>query len=81
MRKKLVLDVNALSVDTFDTAAAAGGERGTVHGAKGDCTCAATCVCPTAIFHCAEIAWTVYSCDYTQNNSCYITAHTTCTAD
>ena len=77
MRKKLVLNVEALAVDTFETGAA-DEQRGTVHGAKEACTCAASCDCPTAIYYCAEIAWTLYSCDYTKNDSCWATAAHTC---
>lgn len=78
MRKKLGLDLDALAVDSFDTGAGEDAPRGTVH-AHAACTCRASCACPTAIYYCAEIADTVYSCDYTQNQSCWQTAQT-CTS-
>lgn len=79
MRKKLVLDVERLSVDSFETEAAEE-PRGTVEARQDDagCTCAASCDCPSAIYWCADIAWTVYSCDYTRNRSCWYT-YQTCT--
>jgi hypothetical protein len=69
MRKKLKLDPERLEVSSFDTSEVPGGARGTVHG-NDACTCKATCVCPSAIYWCAEIAYTVYSCDYTNWLSC-----------
>jgi hypothetical protein len=72
MRKKLTLDPDRLSVSSFDTGAAEEGARGTVRG-QAACTCNATCACPTAVYWCAEIAWTVFSCDYTKNLSCSTT--------
>jgi len=78
MRKKLEMDVDRLAVETFETGTAED-ERGTVHGHGDGCTCAASCDCKTAIMHCAEIAWTVYSCDYTDNESCYYYSRLPCT--
>ena len=83
MRKKLVLDVEALEVDSFQTSAEEEETRGTVEArqdaaAPQPCTCAYSCDCPSAIYWCAEIAWTVYSCDYTKNRSCWYT-YQTCT--
>ena len=72
MRKKLTLDPDGLAVSSFDTGEADGGTRGTVR-AQAACTCNATCACPSAIYWCAEIAYTVYSCDYTKNLSCSTT--------
>jgi len=70
MRKKLSLDLDAISVDSFATAEAKGAPRGTVE-AHAPCTCRDSCVCPSAIYWCAEVADTVYSCDYTINASCW----------
>lgn len=75
MRKKLTLDLDALAVSSFDTGEAAGKPRGTVQ-AHEPCTCRATCDCPSAIYWCADIAYTVYSCDYTKNLSCWNTFQT-----
>ena len=41
--KKLTLNLDELTIDSFDTAPAKGGPRGTVEG-RGDCTCG----CPRA---------------------------------
>ncbi len=77
MRKKLSLDVDALSVASFATAEA-GPARGTVHGAVDDCTCKATCACPSAYFYCnTNPVNTIYSCHYTANASCYYSAQCT----
>lgn len=72
MRKKLTLDVGELAVTSFRTMEAEGGTRGTVEG-QAACTCAQSCVCPSAIYWCADIAETVYSCDYSHNASCWTT--------
>ncbi|HEX6746361.1 MAG TPA: hypothetical protein VF092_03525 [Longimicrobium sp.] len=74
-RKKLELDT--LSVDSFPTAADDGG-RGTVrahldeYAAARGCTCRGTCLCPTAYYNCGTGPFTIYSCDYTANNSCTV---------
>jgi hypothetical protein len=91
MRKKLSLDVDALSVDSFETTAAGAHGRGTVHAREivGDpqptppvdldnCTCAASCPCPTAAYYCATVRATAISCDYTQNLSCWYDTDTAC---
>ena len=75
MRKKLSLNLDALSVESFDTGDAKAALRGTVE-AHAPCTCRDTCVCPSAIYWCADIAFTVYSCDYTKNLSCWNTFQT-----
>lgn len=80
MRKKLRLDVDGLAVESFDTEREAEKERGTVRAHGPACTCAASCDCKTAILHCAEVAWTVYSCDYTDNESCYYYSRLPCTS-
>jgi hypothetical protein len=82
MPRKLTLDPDALSVHSFDTTAPGGGPRGTVLGAGDaittppvdDCTCAASCACPSAYFYCnTGPAHTNYSCAYTKNASCWYT--------
>ncbi|HEV7588447.1 MAG TPA: hypothetical protein VGO40_10060 [Longimicrobium sp.] len=70
MRKKLSLDLDAIAVEGFATESAATAVRGTVE-AHAPCTCRATCACPSAIYWCADLADTVYSCDYTHNASCW----------
>lgn len=81
MKKKLTLDVDALAVASFKTADGEG-EPGTVHG-RGvdptppeyfDCTCARSCDCPSAYYWCGDGYYTLYSCKYTQNESCAISA-------
>ena len=80
MSRKLTLELDALSVDSFPTAAAPADRRGTVRG-RGDpaapdyfdCTCANTCVCPSAYYWCGDGYQTLYSCKYTQNESCEYT--------
>jgi hypothetical protein len=72
MRRKLSLNVDDLAVSSFDTGVGGASARGTVR-AQAACTCDASCVCPSAIYWCAEIAYTVYSCDYTKNASCITT--------
>ncbi len=73
MRKKLTLDPERLTVSSFDTGQGDEAPRGTVQ-AQAACTCWRTCVCPSAIYWCADIADTVYSCDYTHNASCWTTS-------
>ena len=73
MRRKLSLNPDELAVSSFDTGAEGETERGTVRGQAAACTCAASCVCPSAVYWCADIADTVYSCDYTHNASCWTT--------
>lgn len=85
MRKKLNLEIEALTVDSFETSAA-GSARGTVHGRESEeeselcieagCTCADSCLCPTNAYYCATVMATVISCDYTYNGSCHLTAVT-----
>jgi hypothetical protein len=72
MRRKLSLNVDDLAVSSFETGEGGAAARGTVL-AQAACTCNASCVCPTAVYWCAEIAYTVYSCDYTKNASCITT--------
>jgi hypothetical protein len=71
MMTKRKLSLDALRVESFDTGAAPD-ERGTVHAhADADgCTCAKSCLCPTAYYHCGDGPHTIHSCDYSQNASC-----------
>ena len=76
MGAKRKLDLDRLAVDSFETEAAAAG-RGTVRahdhellGAKPGCTCQGTCLCQTAYYYCGTGPFTIYSCDYTANQSC-----------
>jgi hypothetical protein len=71
MYKKLRLDVDALSVESFEVAEESAGVRGTVRAAQqeigggGDgCTKWDTCDCHTAYYRCVEFMYTDYSCDY-----------------
>lgn len=70
MRKKLRLDFDGVRVDSFATSTAECAPRGTVE-AHAACTCRDSCACPSAIYWCADVADTVYSCDYTHNASCW----------
>jgi hypothetical protein len=82
---KSKLSLETLAVDSFETTRAAADARGTVHGHDAgtggpqptppqyvDCTCAATCDCPSAYYWCGDGYHTLYSCDYTKNESCVI---------
>lgn len=40
------------------------------------CTCFATCLCPTNAYYCATAPATAVSCDYTYNDSCFVTPNT-----
>ena len=85
MKKKLSLELDALTVDSFETSPA-GSARGTVRGRESeeetelcipaDCTCVDSCLCPTNAYYCATVQETVISCDYTYNGSCHLTAVT-----
>jgi hypothetical protein len=68
VRKKLSLD--SLAVDSFATTEAPARARGTVRAAADDCTCVASCLCPTNAYYCATVMATVVSCAYTANVSC-----------
>ena len=82
MKKKLTLELEGLSVDSFATADAPHAETGTVQGAEDesaapdyfDCTCFNTCLCKTAYYYCGDGYHTIYSCNYTNNESCAISA-------
>jgi hypothetical protein len=82
---KTKLDLDALSVDSFQTTATPADAPGTVHAHGGgapqptppqyaDCTCADTCDCPSAYYWCGDGYHTIYSCDYTKNESCVISS-------
>jgi hypothetical protein len=65
MRRKLRLDVEGLSVDSFATAAGEEGPRGTVRAAQVyECTKWRSCDCPSAFYRCVEFEFSAYSCDY-----------------
>ncbi|HET7461701.1 MAG TPA: hypothetical protein VFJ82_10660 [Longimicrobium sp.] len=75
---KLSLELDTLAVESFETGAAVP-LRGTVGGHRDpqptppvqvDCTCVASCLCPTSAFYCATVQQTAISCDYTFNDSC-----------
>jgi len=70
MKKKVTLELEALSVESFATTADAEEPRGTVHAAAQDCTCKHSCLCETAYYYCGTGPATIYSCDYTANRSC-----------
>ncbi len=75
---KTKLSLETLAVDSFQTTAAAAEAPGTVHAHGGDgpayfdCTCAASCDCPSAYYWCGDGYHTLYSCTYTNNESCVI---------
>ena len=80
MKRKLTLELDGLSVDSWATTDRAAEERGTVRAREGgdaaqyfDCTCANTCVCPSAYYWCGDGYQTLYSCTYTNNESCVYT--------
>lgn len=83
--RKTKLDLEVLAVDSFETTAGAGDAPGTVHAHGGDapkptppqyadCTCVYTCDCPSAYYWCGDGYHTIYSCDYTRNESCLISS-------
>ena len=72
MAAKLKLEIEALSVESFETAKEGAHGRGTVRAREEGCTCARTCACPSAPIYCAPIAYTFYSCDFTFNDSCTV---------
>jgi hypothetical protein len=85
MPTKQKLDLDGLSVESFETTGAPDDVRGTVRAHEsGDapdptppeyaCTCANTCLCKTAYYHCGTGHFSIYSCDYTANPSCLVTA-------
>ena len=78
MKPKKKLDLDALSIESFDTVAPLAVE-GTVHAHEIEptppeyqppCTCFNTCLCKTAYYNCGTGHYTIYSCDYTHNASC-----------
>ena len=83
--RKTKLDLEVLAVDSFETTANPADAPGTVHARGGDapeptppqyfdCTCAHTCDCPSAYYWCGDGYHTIYSCDYTKNESCVISS-------
>ena len=78
MSKKLSLDVDELTVETFATAPAEE-PRGTVEahatpGCVDDCTYFATCLCKTNYYQCGTGPHTIYSCNYTNDWRCTVDA-------
>ncbi|HSU15093.1 pinensin family lanthipeptide [Longimicrobium sp.] len=78
MQTRKKLDLDTLAVDSFATAAE-DGARGTVRAHENEpdvaargCTCQGTCLCPTAYYNCGTGPYTIYSCEYTANNSCHV---------
>lgn len=83
MRGKLTLNLQDLSVDSFDTSAARK-EEGTVFGEQEQCTCETQCTCPgcpscyescdgSCVATCAAIETCFWSCRPSKCESCYIT--------
>ena len=80
MNRKLSLELDTLSVESFETAGTSREGAGTVRAAEAevdapayyDCTCAYSCVCKTAYYWCGDGYHTLYSCNYTNNESCVI---------
>jgi hypothetical protein len=54
MRTLGKLSLNALAVESFQTAAADSGEGGTVHG-HARCTQFNSCYCPSSIYQCGTV--------------------------
>jgi len=69
---KLRMDADDLRVESFPTAGA-DLRRGTVR-AQGDCTWVDSCFCKTAYAVCGTGPQTIYSCDYTADDRCDLTA-------
>ena len=77
---KTRLNLDALAVDSFATTSVEIAARGTVRGHadplptppeyEPDCTCVASCPCPSNAYMCATVRYTAISCTYTHNNSC-----------
>lgn len=66
--KKMTLDLDALSVESFDTDALPARERGTVR--ANACTLDKTCYCKTAYAVCGTGPQTIYSCPETNMTAC-----------
>jgi hypothetical protein len=67
--KKLKLDADAVAVESFPTAPAPAGSRGTVRAAAG-CTYQGSCLCPSAYYYCGDGYQTIYSCEYSKDQPC-----------
>lgn len=83
MRSKLTLDLDDLSVDSFDTSATRK-EEGTVFGEQEPCTCHTQCTCPgcpscyescdgSCVATCAAIDTCYGSCRPSKCETCFIT--------
>lgn len=68
--RKLGLDPEALSVESFATAREEAGTRGTVEAREADCTYFVSCLCRTAYYYCGDGYHTIYSCNYTNDERC-----------
>ena len=71
--KKLSLEMESLSVESFETTAPAGSGRGTVRGRGEDpppCTQFDSCYCETAYAVCGTGPATIYSCGDTSPSAC-----------
>jgi hypothetical protein len=76
MRNKLRLNLDQLTVDSFDTSAAAQ-EKGTVFGEQ--CTCWTNCTCPGCPT-CDNTACGQHTCDASCNGTCDASCNGTCDA-
>jgi hypothetical protein len=65
--KKLTLDLDQLTVDSFDTSET-GAEKGTVFGEQ--CTCYTNCTCPGCPT-CDHTQCQQNTCDFSCNGSCW----------
>jgi hypothetical protein len=79
--RKTRLELDTLAVESFDTTALTRDGRGTVQAHEIEptppeyaCTCRHSDLCKTAYYYCGTGPYTIYSCDYTQNGSCAVTA-------
>lgn len=64
MRKKVRLDVETLTVESFAAGEEKAGPRGTVRAAQMEqCTNWNSCLCVTAYYWCVEYHHTDYSCE------------------
>ena len=68
--RKLKLQLENLSVDSFPVTPRESDGDGTVEAHAKACTCNNSCLCPTAYYNCGTGPFTIYSCDYTANRSC-----------
>lgn len=74
--KKLRLNADDVTVESFPTGRAQAAPRGTVRGAAG-CTYQASCLCPSAYYYCGDGYQTIYSCEYSKEQVC-VTSYYNC---